>query len=305
MKKLFVVTLTFNTNKETHNWLASVQQLQTNGIELHIVIVDNASQEPFVLNQKEQAENTHVIRSDENTGFSGGNNIGMKYALSQGAEYVMIVNNDTIVDKHLAMRLLEVLEHDKTIGVVTPKIYFAKGHEFHKNRYKKGDLGKIFWFAGGFTDWANVMSIHRGVDEVDRGQYNTAESVTFASGCCMMFPRKVLEKIGLFDEKYFLYFEDADLCERIQRAGYKIVYMPFAVLWHSNAGSTGGSGSVLQDYFMTRNRMLFGMRYAPLRAKLALIRESIRLLRSGRSMQKKGIRDFYSGRFGKGSYFKV
>lgn len=304
MKKVFVVTLNFNTATDTHHLLHSMKQMDTSGVDLSIVVVDNGSKEPFVLTAEEIDQPVHVIRSEENTGFTGGNNIGMSYALSHGAEYVLIINNDTIVDSKLLQNLLKVLDSDKEIGVTTAKIYFAKGHEFHKDRYKEEDLGKIFWYAGGFTDWNNVMSVHRGVDDVDHGQYDNIEPITFATGCCMLFRREVLEKVGLFDDKFFLYFEDADLNERIQRAGYTIFYVPQAILWHVNASSTGGSGSKLQDYFLTRNRMLFGMRYAPLRTKIALLRESLRFLLKGRPMQKKGIQDFYLGMFGKGTYFK-
>ena len=121
----------------------------------------------------------------------------------------------------------------------------------------------------------------------------------------MMFPRDVLEKVGLFDERYFLYYEDADLNERIKRACYEIYYVPTAVLIHINAASSGGvgNGNVLQDYFITRNRMLFGMSYAPLRSKIALLRQSISLLRNGRPCQKQAIRDFYLRRFNKGTFF--
>ena len=190
------------------------------------------------------------------------------------------------------------------MAVVTPKIYFAKGHEYHKDKYKKEDLGKVFWYAGGYTDWDNVTSIHRGVDEVDHGQYDKIEEIQFATGCCMLLKKEVFEKVGLFDDRYFLYYEDADLNERIKRAGYKIYYVPTAILIHINAASSGGAGNSLQDYFITRNKILFGMTYAPLRTKLALIRESISLLRIGRPNQKLAIRDFYLHKFNKGTFFE-
>lgn len=304
MKHIFLVTLNYNTAPETHDWLASMKKLLVpEGFLLHFVIVDNASKDIFVLSSQEKADNVHLIRSEINTGFAGGNNIGMQYALDNKADYVMCVNNDTYADKNLLKALLRVFENNPKAGIVTPKIYFAKGHEFHKDRYKKEDLGKIFWFAGGYTDWANVRSVHRGVDEVDHGQYDTEEKITFASGCCLLFSREVLEKVGLFDERYFLYFEDADLNERIRRTGYDIFYAPSALLWHINAASSGGSGNNLQDYFLTRNRLLFGITYAPLRTKIALLRESVRFLFSGRPMQKKGVKDYFLGKFGKGTYF--
>jgi GT2 family glycosyltransferase len=217
---------------------------------------------------------------------------------------MLIINNDTIVEPGLLIQLWEVLDSNPKIGLTAPKIYFAKGHEFHKERYPKEDLGKVFWYAGGYIDWANVKSIHRGVDEVDHGQYDKREKVGFASGCCMLIKREVLKKVGLFEKRGFMYYEDAMLCERIKDAGYELWYVPTAVVWHLNAASSGGSGNQLQDYFLTRNQMLFGMTYAPLRTKIALIRQSIRYLLSGRPKQKQGIRDYYLGRFGKGTYFQ-
>ena len=121
----------------------------------------------------------------------------------------------------------------------------------------------------------------------------------------MLFKREVLEKVGLFDEKYFLYYEDADLSERIKKAGYKIYYVPTAILYHMNASSSGGPGNNLHDYFLTRNQMLFGFSYAPLKSKIALVRQSIRFLFSGRPYQKLAIKDFYLGNFKEGSYFKT
>jgi len=304
MKKVFAVTINFNKEGVTKEWLRSMQKLHRNGFSMDLVIVDNASTVPFTLSSEEKKDNVHVIRSEDNTGFTGGNNIGAEFALKKGAEYILIINNDTIADPDLVKNLLEVLDSDSKIGMTTSKIYFAKGHEFHKDRYKKEDLGKVFWYAGGYTDWSNVKSVHRGVDEVDHRQYEKKEKVSFASGCCMLIKKEVIEKLGLFDKRGFMYYEDAIFCERMQRAGYQIWYVPSAKLWHLNAASSGGSGNELQDYFITRNQMLFGMMYAPVRSKVALIRQSLRYLLSGRSRQKQGIRDYYLGKFGKGTYFQ-
>jgi len=301
MKKVVIVTVNYNTKKDTISLIKSIKRIKREDFFLETVVVDNGSKEILSL-PKEFEKDTLLIRSEKNTGFSGGYNIGIKKALEKDADYVLIVNNDTVVDPLMIKNLLKVLESDKKIGVVTPKIYFAKEHEFHKDRYSKDELGKVFWYAGRRTDWANVTSIHRGVDEVDKGQYDKVEKTEFASGCCMLFKREVLEKVGMFDDKFFLYYEDADLNERIKKKGYDIYYVPEAVLVHVNAASSGGAGNPLQDYYITRNRMLFGIRYAPLRSKIALIRESLRILRNGRPWQKKGIVDFYKGKFGKGSY---
>lgn len=300
MKKVAVVTVNYNTEEDTKKFLTSLEKVKTSGIMLTTIVVDNGSEKVLTLEKEKERE---LIRLEENTGFVGGYNIGMRKALADGADYVMIVNNDTLVDPDMIDEMVKVLESDEQIGVTVPKIYFAKGHEFHKDRYKKEELGKVFWYAGGYTDWDHVRSIHRGVDEVDHGQYDKEEPVDFVTGCCMMFKKEVLEKVGLFDERFFLYYEDADLSERVKRAGYLMYYVPNAVLFHVNASSTGGVGSQLQDYFLTRNQMLFGMTYASVRTKIALIRQSMRFLMNGRPKQKQAIKDYYLGKFGKGTYF--
>lgn len=303
MKKIFLVTLDYNSEKETHDCLASVKNLKIpKDCSFEVVVVDNASNQKFFLLPDEKKEKITVLRSEINTGFTGGNNIGIRYALSHQADYVMIINNDTIVDKNLLIELFSAIETNPEIGLVSPKIYFAKGHEYHKDRYKKEELGHVFWFAGGGVDWANAFTFHRGVDEVDHGQYDKQEEVEFATGCCMLLRRETLEKVGLFDDHYFLYFEDGDLCERVKKNGFKIVYVPTAKLWHITAASGGGSGSKLHDYFITRNRMRYGLAYAPFKTKIALIRESIRLFFTGRQWQKRAIGDFYTGNLGKGSF---
>lgn len=301
MKKIAIVTVDFNSHKETHDCIHSLEQLNSDEISIHIVIVDNASKEAFVLTSVEKKDSIHLLRNEQNLGFSGGYNTGIEFALESGADYVLLLNNDTIADKNLVQELLKVAESDAKIGLVGAKIYFAKGHEFHKDRYKKDQLGNVLWYGGGDIDWKNVMSFHRGVDEVDTGQYNKTEPTGFVTGCCMFLKREVLEKVKMLDPRYFLYVEDADFNMRIKNAGYKIMYAPNAFLWHVNAASSG-VGSNLHDYFITRNRMLFGMRYASAREKVALLKESIRLFVTGREWQKKGIRDFYLRKFGKGSF---
>ncbi len=140
------------------------------------------------------------------------------------------------------------------------------------------------------------------VDQVDTGQFDQDRRVDLLTGCCVLFTKSALMAIGGFNESYFLYYEDADLNERLKKAGFTIHFAAKAHLWHLNAGSTGGSGSVLQDYFISRNRLLFGMRFASNRTKLALVRESLRILVTGREWQKIGVKDFYRRKFGKGSF---
>jgi GT2 family glycosyltransferase len=162
------------------------------------------------------------------------------------------------------------------VGLVSPMIYFYPGLEFHKDSYKKSEKGKVVWYAGGVIDWENVYAYHWGVDEVDHGQFAGAEETGFATGCCVAFRRDVIDKVDLMDEKYFLYWEDVDWSVRVKKAGYKLVFEPKSVAWHKNAGSTGGSGSQIHQYYQTRNRIRFGLKFAPLRSKLAIVRESVK-----------------------------
>ena len=296
MKKVAIVILHYNGKKDTLECLESISKLSFKNIEPLIIVVDNGSAEEF------KAEGIKVIRSEKNLGFAGGNNIGINYALGKESDYILVLNNDTIVEENLINELLNVISENKNAGVVVPKIYFTKGQEFHKNRYKEKELGKVIWYAGGIFDWKNIIGYHKGVDDVDTGQYGKIEETEFATGCCFMAKREVFEKAGLLDEKYYLYYEDADLSQRVKKEGYKILFVPKAIVWHNNAGSAGGSGSSLQDYYITRNRILFGLRYAPFRSKLPLIYESFRLLINGRKWQKRGVLDLYLQRFGKGSY---
>jgi len=297
MKKIFIVILNWNGKRDTLECLESVRKMETGGWEAETVVVDNASTDESVEEIKRRYKDITILRNDQNLGFAAGNNVGIKYALTHGADHVLLLNNDTLVEKNLINELLKVMEEDKTIGIVGPKIYFASGYEYHYSRYKDEERGRIIWYAGGKIDWQNVYAFHRGVDEVDHGQYEKGGETDFVSGCCMMIKKEVFEKIGLLDPKYFLYFEDNDFCQRAKKLGFKIFYAPKAIVYHKNAASSEKPGSVLHQYYQTRNRFLFGLRYAPWRSKLALLREGIKfLLRDG--IRRTATIDFFLRRFG-------
>jgi GT2 family glycosyltransferase len=300
MKKVFIVTINYKGHKNTLELLESLRKIKKD-FELSVIIVDNFPADQIKIDQGKYNDlNLKVIYNKVNLGFSGGNNVGIDYALKNGADYVLVLNNDTLVDPNFLTELILALDAPNA-GIAVPKIYFAKGYEYHK-KYETSDLGKVFWYAGGIIDWNNVIGHHRGVDEVDEGQYDNTEKTELATGCCMLIKREVLDKVKGYDERYFLYYEDADLGERVKKEGYDLIFEPKSKIWHKNAQSTGGSGSDLQDYFITRNRLMFGVSFAPLRSRIALIRESLRFIKSGRKWQKKGALDFYFRKFGKGSY---
>lgn len=300
MKKVFVIILHYKGKKLTRQCLTSLTKVETENFELSIIVIDNNSPEPIGDLAKE-FKSIDFTKSKKNLGFVSGNNLGIKKALAGGADYVLLLNNDTTVAGDFLLQLIKVAEKDPLIGIVAPKIYFAPGHEYHQKRYQTSQQGKVFWYAGGAIDWNNILASHRGVDQVDQGQFDRIEETDFASGCALLVKKEVLEKIGLLDQRYFLYLEDVEFCQRIKKNGFKVVYAPGARVWHFNAASSQVGGN-LHDYFITRNRLLFGLKYASWRAKLALAKESIKLISKGRKWQQVGIRDFYLGRFGKGSW---
>lgn len=301
MQKIVISILHYNNNEDTINCLKSLLELNLSGLEIETYVLDNGSKRGLVLEESSFSKlNLVVLRDSVNWGFTGGHNRIYEKVQDKKFDYFLLLNNDSLMERECLRVMAEKIK-DEEVGAVVPKIYFTKGMEFHKDRYMEQESGKVLWYAGGFIDWDNVQSKHKGIDEVDRGQYDTEEEIDFATGACLLIKKEVIKKFGLFDERYFLYFEDADLSQKILKGKYKILYVPNAVLWHNNAGSSG-SGSSLHDYYLTRNRMLFGMKYAPLKMKVLLVRESIRLIISGREWQKKGIGDFYLSKFGMGSF---
>ncbi len=303
MISIYISILNFNGANDTKECLASLNKALFESLEVHVIVLDNGSKEKLTIDSSlYQNLSITVLRNEENKGFSGGHNDVITYALEKKAEYILLLNNDTTVDQKFLQELIGVAEKNEIYGALVPKIYFSKGQEYHHDRYKENERGKVIWYAGGVIDWNNVIGTHVGVDEVDSGQFDAITETAFATGCCLLVRSSVIKKIGMFDTRYFLYYEDADLSMRLKNAGYLLGFVPTSIIWHDNAKSAGGSGSVLQDYFTTRNRLLFGFTYASFRTKFALVREGMRFLRTGREWQKKGVKDFFIHKFGRGSF---
>lgn len=299
--KIVAVVLSWNSRAYISDCLTSLKKIEHTGHELEIVVVDNASTDGSPDFLASHFPKVTLIPSTQNLGYAAGNNLGIKHAQEKSAAYVWIVNPDVEVAPDALAAFLAAAQKYPRAGIFTPKIYFSKGYEFHKDRYTKSELGKVIWSAGGLIDWANLLTSHRGVNEVDIGQYNTDQFTQYATGASIFINSQVIKQVGLIDPRYYLYYEENDLCQRALRAGFQIVYVAAAVCWHANAQATG-IGSPLQDYYTTRNRLLFGLYWAPWRTKFALFRESLKLLLTGRPWQKRGVLDFYLLRFGPGSY---
>ncbi|OGG35715.1 hypothetical protein A2363_02990 [Candidatus Gottesmanbacteria bacterium RIFOXYB1_FULL_47_11] len=292
-KKISVIIVNWNGWKDTLICLASLAKIRDINVSLQTIVVDNGSTNESVARIRKKFPNITLLETGKNLGFTGGNNVGIRHALAQGADFVWLLNNDTFVDKGV-LSFLGAFD-DSRVGVAGCKIYFAPGREFHHHRYKDTERGHVFWYAGGIVDWANMYASHRGVDAVDRGQYDKTEETAFVTGCSMIIRREVVEKIGMLDDNYYLYLEDLDYCLRAKKAGYKLLYEPSSVVWHVNAGSSARPGNPLHEYYFTRNRLLLGFRYAPLRTRFALLREAFRFTSP---VRRKAVRDWVLGRFG-------
>ncbi|MEK7168641.1 MAG: glycosyltransferase family 2 protein [Patescibacteria group bacterium] len=305
--KVAIVVLTINSLKMVKEELSNILHLDTKDLEVLCVVVDNGSTDGTEKELKNYTLNSikyKYIQTGKNLGFAGGNNIGIKYALGNGSDYILILNDDMILPNNLLTKLVGFLDNNPKVGIVSPQIYFAKGHEFHKGRYLNKELGKVIWYAGGKIDWDNIYTSHIGVDEVDKGQFNKITKTELASGSCMLVRRNVFEKIGYLDEGLFLYWEDADLSQRAKKAGFEIYYNPVISVWHKVSSSAGGSGSKSNDYFLIRNRYYFAMKYASLRTKFAVLRDTIKLMLLGRDWQKLGAKDALMGKEGAGPWVK-
>lgn len=261
-----LITVNYNQYKMTREFLESLATVK-NASSLVVYISDlSTKKEDFDLGVKYPFE--VIMQPHPNHGYAYGINRGAKFLMQEGVDQYCAINNDILFSPDFAR---EAEKGFKKAGIFGGKIYYAPGYEYH-DRYKKDEIGKVFWYAGGIDDWKNVYTHHRGVDEVDRGQYDRFETTDFVTGCMLFFNRSVVERIGLWDERYFLYYEDSDYCERAKNAGFKLYYNPRIVIYHKNAQSTGGAGSTLHQKYQKKNRLIFGLKYAPLRTKLHLVK---------------------------------
>jgi GT2 family glycosyltransferase len=216
----------------------------------HILVVDNGSTDGSVVGIKAAFPDIRLLETHENLGFADGNNRGIKLALEDGADYVLLLNNDTEVDSNFLSELVKAAESSQGVGIVGSKIYY----------YSEP---KQLWFAGGRINFYTGDTHHIGERELDEGKYDRIGDTGYVSGCSMLIKRKVLEDIGTLDETFFLYYEDSDFCARARRHGYRIVYAPASVVWHK-VSSTAGKVKDLQLFYGTRNMLIFEKRNAGL-----------------------------------------
>ncbi len=248
LPKVSIILINLNQEAHTRECIQSLLRLTYTNVE--IILVDNGSSDGSGERLHQSFPSVVYFRSDTNLGFPGGNNIGIRWALENGADYIMLLNNDTIVDAGFVEPLVQYAEANPRAGFQSCKIYFAS----HPQR---------FWYAGGRLSVNKALSWHRGMNEADQGQYDTIEPTEFATGCMMIAPRSVIEAIGLIDESLFAYFEDVDWCLRAHQHGYPSIYNPKAHILHK-VSVTNKIDSPFYLYFTMRNKIIFLRRHSSL-----------------------------------------
>ena len=234
-----IISINYNQAQVTCAMVASLLRVTYPRIE--IIVVDNASptDNPDVI--VEQYPQVQLIRSAQNLGFAGGNNLGI--AAAKG-DYLLFLNNDTEVEPGFIEPLVEMFQRHRAVGIASPKILYY-------------DAKDLIQYAGslGVNPWTG-RSITIGHLQTDCGQHNHSHPTQLADGAAMMVPRHVIDAVGVMPEVYFLYYEELDWCEAIKRAGYLCYYVAGSTVYHKESVSVG-KHSVLKTYYMNRNRLLF------------------------------------------------
>lgn len=208
---IFIVILNYNGQKALEGCLMSVFGVNYPG--LSVVVVDNNSMDGSLEAAKAKFSKVIFIKNEQNLGFASGNNVGIRFSLEHGADYVLLLNNDTEVDSDFLNPLIAAIEEDEKVGIASPLIF-------------KGNSKKI-WFSGGEIDWFRMKTRHNEKLEKEK-DYPTS----FITGCAMLVKKEVFKKIGLLDEDFFLYWEDADFSVRALKAGFSCIVVPASKINH-------------------------------------------------------------------------
>ena len=228
--RVYIITVNWNGWRDTLECLASLERLDYPNYE--IVVIDNGSTNESESRIRRAYPSTTLLQTGENLGFAGGNNVGIKYALEQGAEYVWLLNNDTVVDPGALTAMVNVLQDDMSIGVVGSMLFAM--HE----------PDRLQVYGGGW------VSMYTGLSRPFIAP-TPANKLQYIVGASLLVRREVLENVGLLDDNYFMYWEDADYGFRVRKAGWRLMVAPGSKIWHKEFAALGKRSPVLDMYFST------------------------------------------------------
>jgi GT2 family glycosyltransferase len=246
MPRIAVLVLNWNGRDDTLQCLASLSKLEYPNFE--VIVVDNGSIDDSVQAIRQSFPSLLLIENGANLGYAEGNNAGMRVALERGADFILLLNNDTVVDPDLLKELAAAAALRPDAGVFGAKIY----HYSERERV---------WYAG--ARWNRELLCFELVNsEAAYGDtLATLPDTDYACGCALFVRREVLLQVGLLDPQFFLTYEETDLCYRARASGFSVVYVPRAIVWHKISASFGGNESPLVNYFMARNYLLWAERH--------------------------------------------
>lgn len=231
MTRLAAIIVNYNGLSDT---LECIKSLNSSDIDVYPIIIDNGSANSESEKLRNMFPDVKVIETGRNFGFAGANNIGIRFAISNGFTHVLLINNDTIVEKNTISTMLAKCNENCVVTCLI-KYYSDKSS---------------YWFAGGYISRLTGNSKHYTNPKKNHKKY-----CNFASGCCMLIPTQVIKKVGLLDDSYFMYYEDADYCIRLEEYQIPIVLETNAVIYHKVGKSSGGNQSAFSIYYLTRNRL--------------------------------------------------
>jgi len=290
-KKIYTIIINHNEKNVLKDCLKSLKKVKTEGIDHHMLLIDNASTDGSVRYIKRKYPEIKLRIKHQNVGFAGGVNLGLQIALKHKAKYVLLLNNDTIVPSNLLEKLVEYAEKNEKSGILSPVIIYP-------GRQKR------IWFQEGEIDPLSFTTKHVGLGERINRRVKKPFKTQFVPGCAMFIKCKIMEKIGLFDERFFLYYEDVDYCLRAKKAGFECMVIPEVKVIHRQVKSQIPDQ---KEYYLARNHLLFLEKHAPLKIKGREIARTAKTLSDKYSQRDNpkieyellGIKDYFLRRFGK------
>jgi len=255
LPKVAVIILNWNGKEDTIECLESVDKIDY--LNYEIVVVDNGSVDDSVASIKALFPDVIVIETGHNLGYAGGNNVGIRYALDNNAEYILLLNNDTVVDVNLIYAFIEARTTIASPAIMGGKIYYQAQPD-------------TLWYAGACWIPSKLDFEHIGLGQKDAPNFDQLSKTDYATGCLMFVPADIFHQVGLLDEDFFLTYEETDWCYRARKFGYECYFIPTAKVWHKVSVSFGGPESPIFEYFMARNRLLWASKHLGLILRVKL-----------------------------------
>jgi GT2 family glycosyltransferase len=253
--KIAIIILNWNGKEDTIECLESLKQITYPNYE--ILIVDNHSTDGSVECFRERYPDVEILENEKNLGYAEGNNVGIRKVMERGVDYVLLLNDDTVVDKEFLGELVKAAQSDLKVGFAGPKVYY----------YDYKGRKDVIHSAGAKIDIRRGYAPPIGANELDIGQYDILNKADYLEGACMLIKRNVIRDIGLLNTKYFMYWEETDWCVRAREKGYNVIYVPKARIWHKISASS----NLKYIYYINRNMLWFLKKHASMREYIYFI----------------------------------